>query len=352
MNEAYSNGSEELLESGPRNQADEGYRGSVEIYSWAGNGNLGDDWIAQVASKRFPHAVFVREKFCPYPLHWGRRCLTNSHSKGKRPPLILWGGGWLASDQSEYNTVKRWKRHFEQAQSSGQEVFAFGIGLGPFNYFLKDSKKVLKFLAGRIWVRTDTDLRQISSKSAYLASDCTLLDALPAATEGPEEWDYVIDFPPWSEHWLESRPWLTLEHYRKSILDLVGSIPPNSRVAFLEAVRDDVIPWQELGLPVLSPRSVDELIAAIQKSKIVISGRLHPAILGALLGKRVLPVAYHHKFQLLSELGLTVLGLEKEFSVANALEKASCADQKRVQDVRHRVSEKFRELIQQLTDKN
>jgi hypothetical protein len=320
----------------------------LEIYSWSGHGNLGDDWIASVASQLFPNAAYVKEKWCSYPYHWGRRCLSNSHSKKSRFPLVLWGGGWLASDQSEYNTVKRWKRHLSKSNKQGQPVFAFGVGLGPFSHFMRDSKNLLGKLDRRIWVRTKEDLKHTLGKNVFLASDCTILDKSLPENHLKPEWDYLIDFPAWSEHWLSARPWLTLEFYRETVLGVISKIPKNSKVAFLEAVKGDHLAWAELGFEVLVPQDISEMKAEVSKARNIITGRLHLGILGALLGKPTLALAYHHKFELLEELGVGVIGLRTPYELNSLDIMLNRADSEKIKVVKVRTITEFGVFLGQI----
>jgi hypothetical protein len=323
----------------------------VDLYTWSGHGNLGDDWIAEVSRKLFPNGKAVREKISFNPLRLGQRELVGGHPSESKSPRVLWGGGWLASDQSNFNTVGRWCRHVNVAKSTGRRVVGFGLGIGPFVHHLADAQSLMHLLKGNLWVRSKSDLDHHFGE-LVLSADCVFLDDRDWAMEADKaivEWDYLIDFAPYNKHWSISKPWLTEAFYKESVTRIVSNLQNKSRVAFVEAVRGDADYWIALGLPVVRPSTVSELISAVSSAESVISGRLHLGLMAAFLDKKILAFAYHHKFACLSELGIPVIGQSHEITEDELQLRPQLAQASNLILVRKRVKDQFRVLAGRLS---
>jgi len=319
---------------------------NIDLFTWAGNGNLGDDWILEVGSRIFPNSRVVKEAWCKYPWHWGTRCLVGMHSQDSKKPILLWGGGWLASDQKQYRTLRRWKRHVLRAKASGREVFGFGLGLGPFTYDLASKAAVLNALNGKLWVRSASDLIDSAEVNPTYASDCTLLELnnLVAKPKTQKVWDYLICLPEYSSHWENQIDGLSNEKYFATVDLLMSSIPPNAKVAFLESVTGDLTDWQSNSYQVLRPESPEEMRENITSATCVVTARLHPGLMAAMSGSRVIAIAYHHKFNILEEFEIPVIWGVKNLDIADVKNSAK-ANPAKLQIALRRIEEGLEGLI-------
>jgi hypothetical protein len=319
---------------------------NIDIFTWAGNGNLGDDWIYEVGSGIFPNSRAVREVWCKYPSHWGTRCLSVMHNQDSRNPILLWGGGWLASDQRQYRTLRRWRRHLQRAKASSRKVFGFGLGLGPFTYDLANKDVVLNALAGKLWVRSVSDLIVSAEANPKFASDCTLLqlNKLAAGPKAQKVWDYLICLPEYSSHWENQIEGLGNEKYFEIVDQIMSSIPPNSKIAFLESVNGDLTDWQSNSYQVLRPESPREMREHIASATCLVTARLHPGLMAAMSGLSVIAIAYHHKFNILEEFAIPVIWGIKNQDIADVTNAAK-AHSTKLQIAMRRVEEGLEELI-------
>ncbi|GAA3309968.1 hypothetical protein GCM10017710_05570 [Arthrobacter ramosus] len=240
-------------------------------------------------------------------------------AKGK---LVFWGGGWIAGDRPESKTIRNWVRHLN---GPIKEVLGVGLGIGPFlNSTKRHQSDIDHFfgkLSGRISVRTSTDLEHIpNGHSAILGCDVALLDKRfygDPSYSGSQS-DYVIfSFPSYSSHWVASRPWMTERWYLDYVRNLAEDVRRENRIVFAEfdEVRGSISDssyWSHLPAKVVRLKSMDEATALFSNAKAVYAGRLHAAILGAVIGNPTLALAYHHKFGVTAELGIPSMGLTRE----------------------------------------
>lgn len=321
------------------------------IYSWSGNGNIGDDWIQEVSSQ-YVDTETVRESRSIRRL--GRHELRSIVRKPQESPLVLWGGGWLASDRPRSQTLKRWSAHMSKEKGS---VAAFGIGVGPFDAGgPKEEKRLDKVLGmiNHLSVRTAADLELVpGAYRAKLACDPTLLDKRFADAQwletlrhgGRGRHDYaVFTMPRWRPHWQQHRPWLTESNYRTYVARALEDVGlPVKHVIFDSSTMDsDETYWSHLGLQVVRPRSTVDAAGVMANASKAICGRLHAAIMSALLGIPTLAIAYHHKFGVLEELGMQVAGAY-EFHTASI--DWHVADGRRIGEVRDRGTRVLSEMI-------
>lgn len=318
----------------------------IDIFTWAGHGNFGDDWIYEVGAGVFPNSRALREVWCKYPMHWGTRCLSGIHDRDQRVPILLWGGGWLASDQRQYKTLSRWKRHVLRADAAGRKIFGFGLGMGPFTYDLIHKDVVLNALKGKLWVRSASDLIDSVDAEPSFASDCTLLEWNKISSEPKRQkvWDYLICLPEYSNHWQNQVDGLSNERYFEIIDQLLSSIPTTSKVAFLESVKGDLTEWQNNSYQVLSPDSPKELKEYISSATCLVTARLHPGLMAAMSGLQVIAIAYHHKFNILEEFGIPVIWGTKNLKYSD-VQYAAKADSTKLQIAANRIEKGLKELI-------
>lgn len=288
------------------------------IYTWSGNGNIGDDWLAEVGRLMLPSALPVRERRCPRPGCWGRWCLTDAHSVENRP-LVLWGGGWLAADRPGSTTVSRWSRHFD---SRTESIHGFGLGVGPFHQEEDEAARLLTAMS-TLAVRTMSDANEATrlGASARLGSDAVFVDPRLNPAEMGEQRDdgsySVISFPRFGAHWARERPWLTEPWYRSYVEESVHKLRNHGEVVFADfnpggRFPGDAAYWRSLPISFADIKTPLDAISLIGGATSVVAGRLHAGIMAACLGKPVSALAYHPKFGALEEAGVSIDGLHSE----------------------------------------
>lgn len=282
------------------------------VYTWAGHGNLGDDWIFDVAGQHV-EARLVRER---RSVRRGGRHVLDDVDPAL--PLLLWGGGWLAADRPGADTLRRWSRHLAAER---RPVRGFGLGVGPFGAARPDDERALAGILGAVdalVVRTAADLDTLPpGAEASLGCDVALLDRRFApdrvdrlGTGARSGRGLVLALPAWRDHWLLGRPWLTESAYRDLVERAVRDAGPSLTQVIFDSGSDhaDERYWSYLGGDVLRPADIMEAAAAFTAGERVLAGRLHAGVLAAVLGMPALVVGYHHKFGVLEELGMHVVG--------------------------------------------
>lgn len=281
------------------------------IFTWNGRGNIGDDWLSDVAHSLWPLSKKLYES----------RKLSISTSYKLRningiDRIILAGGGWLAADNPANLALTRWNAH---SQENPIPLYSFGLGLGPFAFQTREALQLLESLQSPIVVRTKADQNHSFHLPTVLACDLALLDTSEFLV-GASERIYksknrlsVISFPSYHSHWKLIRPWLTEFWYREYVMNLVRKLSQNQDLVFISFDSGkDIQYWKELQVPSYIPKSILEAAKIFQKVDSVISARLHCSLLAALMGKPQFSLAYHHKFDALSELGIYARGLSVE----------------------------------------
>lgn len=321
----------------------------VDSFTWAGHGNLGDDWIFEVGKKHFPNSRVVKEVWCKHPKHWGTRCLTHSHDKENSSPILLWGGGWLASDQRKYRTVLRWSKHLKRAALKNRSVFGFGLGTGPFSFNLSKARYILRTVKEKLWVRASADLTSAAEANPVLASDCTMLEYQEISSQRPaqKQWDYLICLPHFKQHWENQVEGLNQSGYHELIDQLMSTIPSDSRTAFMVSVKGDISYWGNKVLPILTPNSPQEMSDLIASARCMVTARLHPGLMAAMHGLDVIAISYHHKFNILEEFEIPVIWGSNNSELANVV-NAKKANSVRLLEASLRTEKALQQLIAHL----
>lgn len=276
---------------------------TYRVYSWNKHGNIGDDWIAAVAQRRVS-GVPVRERRTVPKI--GAYRLSPRHGATSRP-LCLWGGGWLAADQGNNDTLQRWHSHLNK---ESLPVRTFGLGLGPFGGDRSLSSQIELQLEEPILVRTEADRLQLADPLRALVScDAALLDdTFDGCWDENSARDHVvICAPAWRPHWLGYDPDLTEENYRATVMRHV-------RMAKSSGLQTIFVPfdttcnsadlryWRNVCDRVETASSVVEAAEIIGTARWALCGRLHAGILAAVCGTPTVAIPYHHKFDVLGEL--------------------------------------------------
>lgn len=293
----------------------------VQSFTWSNHGNLGDDWIGDVAKQYFPEIVPVTEQRSLNPLRLGRHVLKRDDGRPLEQQLLLWGGGWLAADRPHSRTVAAWARHLDSPDISARGV---GLGIGPFTEVDAGQRQhianIFDALNGALTVRTFADLTHVPDGcSASVGCDIALLDRRfdRFSYEGHTGDYIVLSFPAYSPHWARTRPWMTEKWYLEQVESMVHCSVARRRVVFVEfdqmlGATSDSNYWKHLATEIVKPASIEEAAGIFRRAREVFAGRLHAAILGAVVGAPTLALAYHHKFEVVSELGIPAAGLMKE----------------------------------------
>jgi hypothetical protein len=298
-----------------------------QTYSWAGFGNLGDDWIAEVAAQRLG-VTSISERRCVSLSCLGRYGLGPHAHEGRGAPLLLWGGGWLAADRPESTTLDRWSHNLRRYRGKAR---AFGLGIGPFpDLTAHDERRLAEIfdqITGPVLVRSPSDLFNLPSGiQGQVAADVTLLDhrfqsgcESFASIARAEQAPYIaVSLPRYSQHWRDERPWIDEQWYRHWVRKCVMQRQANERIVFVEfdnggrsTALGDADYWSDLTQEVVRPTTIIEAAEVFGQAQWAFAGRLHAGILATLMRVPVLAFAYHHKFEVLSELGVTVCGLSE-----------------------------------------
>lgn len=295
----------------------------TQCYTWNGHGNLGDDWIGEVRSQYFDDVIEVREKRSLNPMKFGRHQLARDDGETVTGQLVLWGGGWVAADRPGSRTMSAWARHL----SSGQrDAIGVGLGIGPFTHGtpqqMEETKTFLDALRGRLAVRTLADLHHLpAGQKAILGCDAALLDKRfwsEPEYSGAESPYVVFSFPAYSAHWMSSRVWMSEAWYLRQVGSLAEKISRTHQIVFVEfdqmvGSTSDSDYWRHLpGVVVSRPGSIEEAADVFRQAWQIYAGRLHAAILGGVVGSPTLAVAYHHKFEVVREIGIPTIGLAEQ----------------------------------------
>mgnify|MGYP002142485733 CR=1 FL=1 len=312
---------------------------AVAMYSWQGNGNLGDDWIGQIGKIEFPDSYPVHEYRDPKRFaHQNYRLRKSRFSlRDIRDPIVLWGGGWLASDRGTNESINRWLQHLER---TNVPVFGFGLGVGPFTLGDSSHDELLNRLQAPLYVRSTADL-EYADKAAHLSGDVVFLDSRIPLLESQTTLHGLVglSLPRYSPHWALTRPWITEKWYRDRVAAYIAAAPQGSKVLFIEfsagsSFKDsDSYYWRELDALFVKPRNELEAAEFMRSCDSFLAGRLHAGFLAALSGIPTVGLAYHHKFLALAETGIPVEGIREE---PTDLVKPLQADPRAVEKIRAR----------------
>ncbi len=299
----------------------------VEMYTWGGNGNFGDDWIRQIGLERLKELdvkmvsfkkrknVFKKDQLDSYDFG-----APIQHSESRKP-LILWGGGYLATDQNT-TTLEAWKSILDRNK---RKIFTFGLGVGPFRNGTESlAHDVFSRMEIPINVRTirDREILLNLGVAAELSCDVTLLDRGIRDNwnlEKKERRDNLVWLPPYANHW---SAYATLEEYLEQILlahrhNSITSVNflDYSTLGFNPLVNSDYKYWKDFFPKRITATTFRDVLEALASAKHFVSGRLHPSLLALLLDTPVLALPYHHKFDLIFEIATVTTGQSIDSSV-------------------------------------
>ncbi|WP_272946707.1 polysaccharide pyruvyl transferase family protein [Arthrobacter sp. ERGS1:01] len=252
----------------------------------------------------------------------GSHVLKGAGARDRSATLCLWGGGWLAADQRNVETLVRWEKHLSVRRG---ETLGLGLGLGPFESGngTTMARRVLARFSKPIVVRTQSDVANAEGiVPTILGGDLSFLDQEFRSADGfhraqSDSHTTIISFPRYGKHWIVQRPWLTEDWYRNYVESIVRRQLVKGTVMHVQFDkgqngRGDNEYWSHLNVEFVSPNTIDEAAAHYLTASEVYAGRLHAALLAVNLDIPTVAVAYHHKFECVEETGVQVVGLHEK----------------------------------------
>lgn len=306
--------------------------------AWAGMGNVGDDWLVQSLTRALPeHSIgLLLEPGATAPwsgdipiVRWpDLRSPQLEELREFRRQTAAWqaiwlaGGGWLAADQGTYSMM-RWALRLRLLRRS---VLAVGLGLGPFPSL---QSRNLARIAGKTisrgaTVRCEADLRwarRAGLSGFSVASDLALLNE-PTRTRA-ERSGVVVSMPRPRSHWLDAG---AQDKYGARVVQAAQTLAAGDSITFLSFESgqggSDESFWARYFPDIVVPVSPTHAQQVIASARAAITGRLHAALMAVIEGVPQMAIAYHHKFGVLSDIGLSPLGLGSFLASDGALQLA------------------------------
>lgn len=293
----------------------------ILLYSWAGMGNIGDDWLLSRSLIEFgaencdvlaePHAQLSFLSDSMRVVRWppfgdGPKVISKFRDMlADYDVVILCGGGWLAGDQG-LRTPSRWAYRLAILPRH-VEVWGMGLGVGPFPGGVSSAlgRKILgRFTQLSVRTRVDADwVKRISGRSPQIFGDLCISTPSPGRGSQLPGSGSTLVLPRPSAHWWKHEP----REFENYALRLADELAPTRWLLFDSG---DV----RAGVHQIAPSSVDGALRVIGESSRVVTGRLHAAIAAVVAGVPLCAFGYHHKFDLLSDLGVPVRQIDDHTS--------------------------------------
>jgi polysaccharide pyruvyl transferase WcaK-like protein len=298
----------------------------IGIYAWAGMGNLGDDFLLETAieliSKVADEVVLLLEPEAKWNsntniriMKWPRTRASFSLRKkflndlNQLDYLVFAGGGWLAGDRGVREPLNWYLR------TRGLKVPTIGmsLGVGPFNS--KSSSllggKIISRIGntGLLSVRTNDDLYWVSKlgyQSSQLSTDLAFSALLPASNGNSMRQGCVVSLPEVQKSWTNG---VSPSKAADKLISLLGDEVMDTAlfVSFQRGNNEDYPFWAKSFPNVEKVASFTDAIKLMQSAEKVVAGRLHAGIAAVQAGvPQIALIGYHHKFNVLSDLGLRV----------------------------------------------
>jgi len=293
-------------------------------YSWNGVGNLGDDWISKsvldhLRSEGFeancitePQSLNVDSKVGD--LQWVRFTKTFVDVIRLRRKLrdydamIFAGGGWFAGDQNLRNSLM-WLLRVILCPIP---IYTLGIGVGPFNgscqhfIFRLIAKRIRNFDVRHILDATHLSFLGITDFT--VSADLTFLEPIePTISKAINRENCLVILPAFARH----RSIENLEKTGERILKHLHSLEIlDSQIFFVSfqlSPHDDYSSWCEIFPKHLVVGNSVEIAKVFSSAKYVVAGRLHAALAACRYEvPNICVIPYHEKFQILTEMGITI----------------------------------------------
>lgn len=331
----------------------------IAVCAWAGMGNVGDDWLLETCLRQLPSGLDIELLLEPgavsdWPLEvtrWPRvrrvrdvrRLLAFARELNERLDAIVFaGGGWLAGDQG-VRSPARWLLRLIGVKVP---VLGLGLGCGPFEGLATRAlgRAVLRKF-DRLSVRTEQDrawVESLSGRSPEVIGDLSFLalDAPRAST--PRREGVVVCMPRPREHWWQGG----IEEYRAATTHLARTLARGEQVTHVSFQQgdghSDSAFWRDEGI--IDLPTAAHAADIMSESRIVIAGRLHAAICAAGTGAAVIAMGYHHKFDVLRDLGIDPSDMAT-LSGKNGPEQPAVADPERIAESRRRAAQYFASVV-------
>jgi hypothetical protein len=296
-------------------------------------GNLGDDFLLDTALELFSdfadEIVLIGEPGSNFTgkgdyskLYWPKQKTARRIHKeffnqvNDLDYLAFAGGGWFAGDRGLREPLNWYLR------TRKLKVSTIGIclGIGPFDGFITQSlgKKALSKIAnsGMLSVRSVEDLkwaRQLGIVNADLGTDLAFSSSPPKEYFGGKRSGCVVALPEIQKKWLHTlSPSAAAEKFIDKLS--VENLDSTTFVSFQNGVHDDYAFWSKYFPHVEKVANLTQAIALMQMAEKVVAGRLHAGIAAVIAEvPEIALIGYHHKFDVLSDLGLVVGGWEDDF---------------------------------------
>lgn len=298
----------------------------IAVYVWSGLGNLGDDWLVENVVSRLtqlghepilllePQAVAPGGDQHHLAIRWpsAKRLpfgARNHYAEINRCDALLFaGGGWLASDQG-FREPAIWAARLARVSVP---VMGVGLGIGPFPGIVGRvaGKLVLRRLSREfpVGVRTQADGEWVASLGVpffSVGADLAFLSEFEfTRREARSNGKVAISLPPPHVRWT-SNPAEWAEKFKERVSERFD-VAEVEFISFQQGFRSDGDYWRAYFDNVHYPETPSEAINLMSGFEYAITGRLHATIAASIAGVgRVCTLAYHHKFNLLRDIGLT-----------------------------------------------
>lgn len=309
---------------------------SYLIYSWAGMGNLGDDWIlttvtqllrnqgrdftlllepqADIGHMEYLHDVNVVRwpRVKQGPVKW----FNFRADANKFTTLLLASGGAIAADRGLREPIN-WLLRFALISIP---IKAVNIGFGEFKRtfgaeFLRRQLARRLSAAGPISVRTLADGAELSMAgiSDFLVhGDITLANRTPIEVNARRR-KCVISLPPPNRRWMREGG----EEFASRLSSFVLQRFSQHEIIFVDfqtGTGADSQFWRKYFPNVFSEPNLPAALEVFAEADFAVVGRLHAAI-AAYHNQvpNVMTLGYHHKFDLLQDLGVQVRAWDDDF---------------------------------------
>lgn len=300
-----------------------------------GASNFGDDLLL-IASKmglkkEFPEAeilVMAPKKPYDYPLPASgvRSALSFKELRARKGisecDVVVFGGGGLLNAEVPYS-VFIWGRVIKLAAKYGKPVFMLGQSFSDLESVkIKELLKLCDFVT----VRDNVSARVVDeyevSVPCRLTSDLVFSldpDKIPLEKHKFDDEEFVVlnlrEYEYLDSDQLVLAADMIIEHFSENTSCSVYLMPFSGEdMGLLERVAEK---HRDNGRVFLLPHRSGICLSAISKSKMVISSRLHPNIVGLVLGRPVRCLSYSSKcIGLMKDIGLAdaVFDLRAEFN--------------------------------------
>lgn len=309
----------------------------IVISGWYGFGNIGDEAILQAMidtfEKEYPNCKITVLSYKPeytqrvqqvdavyqIPIHgwktWIKnivllRWITTLKAIKECDIFIMGGGGFLSDWQPE--VPKGWLKQMKIAKFFGKKTMLYGIGAGPFltEKGKKETKYYIDNFVDEITVRDKESFRQLKeivevTQNIKIKIDpVAVMNVSKYIKDIQDDNSITLIFTEYfnSDYFEEKHRYkweLLFEAFCSQINAVVDSGFIPKLVFFQKNIEENLAnKFLEIfgnRIQIEFPNDYKEAIIILNRSKAIISFRLHGNILAYALKKEFLPIIYHHK---------------------------------------------------------